>query len=75
MKHGVAADIHNIAIEHIQFSHPAIILLLSKLFNCMVAYGTVPVAFGEVCLFQYQKWDISRLQCRKEISGVSPLAQ
>jgi len=47
MKHGIAADIHNISIEHIQKAHPVIILLLVKLFNCMMAYGIVPSAFGE----------------------------
>jgi hypothetical protein len=47
MKRGVASDIHNISIEHILYAHPAIILILCKLFNCMIAFGTVPKAFGQ----------------------------
>ena len=47
MKRGKALDIDELSAEHIQFSHPSIIILLRKLFNCMLRYGISPQNFGK----------------------------
>ena len=46
MKRGKAQDIDGLTIEHIEFSHPALKLLLAKLFNYCIHSGAVPTRFG-----------------------------
>ena len=46
MKRGKAQDIDGLTIEHIEFSHPALKLLLAKLFNYCIHSGVVPTRFG-----------------------------
>ena len=47
MKKGKAAGADNITIEHIQYAHPSILVILCDLFNCMLCLGFVPDAFGD----------------------------
>ena len=47
MKRGKAAGFDNITSEHLQFSHPLLPVILSKLFNCMMDIGHVPECFGQ----------------------------
>ena len=47
MKRGKPAGLDNIASEHLQFSHPLLYVILSKLFNCMMDTGHVPECFGQ----------------------------
>jgi hypothetical protein len=46
MKRGKAAGIDGLTTEHLQFSHPALYLLLTRLFNFIVRNGCVPDDFG-----------------------------
>ena len=46
MKRGKAQDIDGLTIEHIEFSHPALKLLLAKFFNYCIHSGAVPTRFG-----------------------------
>jgi len=43
---GKAAGLDNLTAEHLQHSHPALCLLLSKLFNAMIEASHVPPGFG-----------------------------
>ena len=46
MKKGKAAGMDNLSCEHLQYSHPVIIIILCKLFNLFVTHGCVPDSFG-----------------------------
>ena len=46
LKRGKAAGLDGLNAEHLQHSHPAICLLLAKLFKCMIRHGCVPDDFG-----------------------------
>ena len=46
MKRGKAPGLDGLSAEHLQYSHPAICLLLSKLFNFIMEIGCVPDDFG-----------------------------
>ena len=43
---GKAAGVDHLTAEHVQFSHPVLISILSMLFNLMLKYEYVPNAFG-----------------------------
>ena len=43
---GKAAGLDNLNVEHLQYSHPTLPLLLMKLFNLMLRLGCVPDGFG-----------------------------
>jgi len=47
MKRGKAAGLDGITAEHLQYSHPLVAYVLSKLFNGMVKLGHVPASFGQ----------------------------
>ena len=55
MKKGKAAGADNLTIEHIQYAHPSLLLILSNLFNCMLCHGFVPDSFGEGVTFPLLK--------------------
>lgn len=44
--HGKAAGLDNLSVEHLQYSHPVLPLILTKLFNIMLRSGRVPDGFG-----------------------------
>src|SRR5664279_3432502 len=46
MKRGKAAGLDCLTSEHLQFSHPAMYVVLAKLFNFMAVNGIVPDDFG-----------------------------
>jgi hypothetical protein len=46
MKNGSAAGLDELTDEHLKFSHPIIICILSKLFNLFVLTGHIPARFG-----------------------------
>jgi len=45
LKRGKAAGIDGLTAEHLLFAHPALCVLLAKLFQLMMAYGYVPNGF------------------------------
>ena len=45
MRRGKAADIDGLSVEHLQYSHPVLSVLLSKLFKLIVACHYIPVGF------------------------------
>jgi len=46
MKRGKASGLDGLSAEHLQYSHPAICLILSNLFNFIIEVGCVPDDFG-----------------------------
>ena len=46
MKRGKAPGLDGLTAEHLQHCHPSVCVLLTKLFNYMMAYGCVPNDFG-----------------------------
>jgi hypothetical protein len=46
MKHGKAAGIDGLTVEHLLHSHPVIFNLLSTIFNMFIKHGFVPDDFG-----------------------------
>jgi exonuclease III len=46
MKRGKAAGLDGLTTEHLQYCHPAVYLLLAKLFNLFMKCGCVPTDFG-----------------------------
>jgi len=47
MKRGKAAGLDGITAEHLQYSHPLLVCVLSKLFKGIVKLGHVPASFGQ----------------------------
>jgi len=47
MKRGKAPGIDGLSIEHLSYSHPALPVLISKLFNLIFACGYVPSGFKQ----------------------------
>ena len=85
MKRGKDADIDGLTVEHLQFSHPVLSVLLSKLFMLIVLSRCVPKGFKRVTLCLYLKLKIvvpklcrpvtlevlrSALHCLKSLSTV-----
>jgi hypothetical protein len=60
MKKGKAAGADNLTIEHIQYAHPSLLLILSNLFNCMLCHGFVPDSFGEGVTFPLLKDNVHK---------------
>ena len=46
LKRGKAAGLNELTCEHLQFSHPAVVSILFKLFNLFVSIHHVPTSFG-----------------------------
>ena len=46
LKNGRAPGLDDISAEHLKFSHPIVIIILSKLFNLFLTYSHIPLAFG-----------------------------
>ena len=46
LKRGKSAGLDNLTAEHLQFAHPLVVKLISKLFNLMILFEYVPDAFG-----------------------------
>ena len=46
MPNGKAAGLDGLVCEHIKFSHPIVICLLTKFFNLLLSLGHIPVSFG-----------------------------
>ena len=47
LSRGKAPGLDNITAEHLQYCHPALPTILTKLFNLMLKFSHVPVAFGQ----------------------------
>ena len=45
MKRGKAADIDGLTVEHLQYSHPVLAVLLSKFFKLIVSSHYIPASF------------------------------
>ena len=45
MKRGKAADIDGLTVEHLQYSHPVLAVLLSKFFKMIVSNHYIPASF------------------------------
>ena len=47
MKRGKSPGLDSVVIEHVLFSHPSVMVHLTRLFNIMIKHGFVPNSFGE----------------------------
>ena len=45
LKKNKAARLDSLTADHVQFSHPIVVLVMSKLFNIMMFYGYVTASF------------------------------
>jgi len=47
MDNGKAAGLEDLTSEHLKFSHPIVVCILTKLFNSFIINGHIPESFGE----------------------------
>jgi exonuclease III len=73
LKRGKAAGLDSLMAEHVQYSHPLVIVILSKLFNMFMDLGHVPPGFGQSYTVPLPKSDDSRGQPRsvEDFRGIS----
>ena len=45
LTHGMAVDINGLSAEHLYYCHPALCVILSRLFQLMLMFSYVPVGF------------------------------
>ena len=57
MKNGKAGGLDGLTSEHLKYCHPAIVVILYKLFNLFVLLGHVPAAFGASYIVPIPKCD------------------
>ena len=57
MSNGKAAGLDDLSSEHLKFSHPIVISILTKLFNCFVSAGHIPDSFGASYTVPVPKYD------------------
>jgi hypothetical protein len=57
MVNGKAAGLDNLSCEHLKFSHPAVIVILCKLFNLFMSLGHIPASFGLSYTVPIPKYD------------------
>ena len=72
MKLGKAAGVDGLMVEHIQYAHPVLLVVLKKLFNFMIECGYVPLAFGQGLIIPIPKRTIySKLASIKDFRGIT----
>ena len=71
LKPGKAASIDNISAEHIKYSHPIIVSLISKLFRLMLHFDYVPNDFGRSLTVAIPKNNMSSSTSTEEYRGIS----
>ena len=71
LKHGKAAGLDGISVEHLTYSHPSLICQLRKLFNLIMQHGYVPKNFGNgvvVPILKDRLGDVSSLDNYRAIT-------
>jgi len=71
LKHGKAAGLDGISVEHLTYSHPSLISHLRKLFNLIMQHGYVPKHFGSgvvVPILKDRLGDVSSLDNYRAIT-------
>ena len=58
--HGKAPGLDELRAEHLKYAHPAIALVLTKLFNLMLKFCIFPYSFGHNYSFPIPKGNCSR---------------
>ena len=71
LKRGKAAGEDNISCEHLQFSHPIVLSLITRLFNLMLKFGYVPDAFGRGIVIPIPKGDKRVNNCVEDYRGIT----
>ena len=61
LKKGKSAGIDDLTSEHLQFSHPIVIIILTKLFNIMILFEYVPNDFGQSLMVPVPKNDTNKV--------------
>ena len=46
MANGKAAGLDQLSSEHLKYSHPVVVCILTKLFNLFLCYSHIPSSFG-----------------------------
>jgi len=46
MDNGKTAEVDDLTSEHLKFSHPIFVCILTKLFNLFIINGHIPERFG-----------------------------
>ena len=71
LKHGKAAGLDGISVEHLTYSHPSLICQLRKLFNLIMQHGYVPKNVGNgvvVPILKDRLGDVSSLDNYRAIT-------
>ena len=74
LKCGKAAGLDGISAEHIIYSHPSLYSILYRLFNAMITFSYVPVAFGlsyTVPLLKNNRSAFSKCLTTDDFRGIS----
>ena len=66
MTKGKSAGVDFLTCEHLQYSHPIVISMITKLFNLMVWYNYVPNDFGRGIIIPIPKDKDSKMQDKME---------
>ena len=66
LKLGKAASVDNITAEHVKYCHPAVSVILSKLFMIMVKYNYVPNGFGIAVTVPIPKGENSQISSNSD---------
>lgn len=60
LKRGKAADLDELTAEHLLYSHPAVISVLTRYFNLIMENGMVPLGFGRSYIVPIPKQGVSQ---------------
>ena len=71
MKNGKAAGLDGLSCEHIKFSHPIVVSILSKLFNLFIKTGHIPASFGASYTVPIPKCSVKTCLSVVDFRGIS----
>ena len=71
MNNGKAAGLDGLSCEHIKFSHPIVVFILSKLFNMFIKTGHIPVSFGASYTVPIPKCNVKSCLSVDNFRGIS----
>ena len=71
MKRGKSPGLDSVVIENVIFSHPSVMVHLTRLFNLMIKHGFVPSNFGKGVLVPLLKDKSGDVCCSDNYRGIT----
>ena len=71
MANGKAPGLDELTSEHVKYSHPIVVSILTKLFNMFISHGHIPASFGRSYTVQYLNVMVLDVLCLSVTSGES----